>query len=361
MAGPATFEPGPANPQPFSFDIHTRPPNDASAKIDGEPLAKLTGLRQRRTDLFAQTPTFEEGKDLRDSVVRHQNRVNDLTRHRSLGGFGLDPETAPQVINERHKLERAEKELARLTALKDARSARATVTGQLERAVTEWLTAGVPGNCVLEPVEDPPLSQLLIKADGGRLDAAVVRYRQQLETHAKALAALKAAPFTRVEVLAAIGAEINSRADAAMPDITRVVRFLEPIRFATTFSHRLAENLDPKVPPTLIGSETTDILGTFCWMFRQELITKLQAMAPENDGEVSKRDREVQEAQLSEQILEIERREVACIWAAEARGEIIDFRADTSPQSLLGVCLAFRPHAPPSGTSPEHAYNVVRR
>jgi len=43
------------------------------------------------------------------------------------------------------------------------------------------------------------------------------------------------------------------------------------------------------------------------------------------------------------------------IWAAEAKGEAIDFRSDTTPQALLGVRLVTAPRANPSpGTSPEH-------
>ena len=48
--------------------------------------------------------------------------------------------------------------------------------------------------------------------------------------------------------------------------------------------------------------------------------------------------------------------EVALILAAEAtKGEVIDFRSDTTPQTLLGVRLVTAPRADPSpGTSPQH-------
>jgi hypothetical protein len=64
------------------------------------------------------------------------------------------------------------------------------------------------------------------------------------------------------------------------------------------------------------------------------------------------------EAQISS---DIERAEIACIWHAEAAGEIIDFRAVTSPQGLLGLRLVNRPRAGPLGTSQEHAFDIVRR
>jgi hypothetical protein len=37
--------------------------------------------------------------------------------------------------------------------------------------------------------------------------------------------------------------------------------------------------------------------------------------------------------------LQIERAEAAIIFAAEAQGEVIPFRADTSPMAVLGVRL----------------------
>jgi hypothetical protein len=53
-------------------------------------------------------------------------------------------------------------------------------------------------------------------------------------------------------------------------------------------------------------------------------------MVVEENGAVSQKDRELEEARIGALLLEAERRECACIWAAEARGKIIDFRANTS-------------------------------
>jgi hypothetical protein len=360
MAGVGGFEPGPRDPKPFSFDVHVRPPRDPFAILDGEPLARLTAVRQRKLDWFVRTPTFEEVREARDSVTRYQNRIAALTKKRGEGGPGLD-ENASQVFEERRMLERAEKELARLTTLKDTRSARATVAGQLERAVSDWLLeGGVPGNCELEAIADPPLSELLIKADGGRIDAAVARYRREVEGHAEILQKLRASFFTKAEVDALIADQINSLADAAAPDISRAAQFLEPVKFATAYSQKLAPSLDPKAPPAIVGSEAIDSLGLLCWMFRSEMIAKLQGMVTENRAAISQSEREAREAQIGGLMLEAERAECSLIFHAERKGEIIDFRVDTSPQALLGVRLVTRPHADPSpGTSEGHAYDIV--
>ena len=238
-------------------------------------------------------------------------------------------------------LERAQNELARRTALKDKRSARSAVVGQIDRSITDWLTSGLPGNCVPEAVEDPPLSELLIQADAGRIDAAVARFRGLVETHTAALTKLRASPFTADEARAVIAAQINAAAGAATPNVSCVMMFLEPVRFGQVVSHVLARNVNPEVPPAIVGSEAVDTFGTLCWMFRSEMIAKLQGMVTESDGAVSQQDREVEEARLGTLLLETERRECAAIWAADASGTVIDFRPGTSPQaSASGLLLA---------------------
>ena len=155
MTGP-TFEPGPVGgTPPFSFDYHVKPPNDPTAILDGldQSLAKLTAVGQRRRDLFNQTPTAQEVKEIQDDVTTYRNRLAFLTRSRGEGGPGLDG-NAPQVRDERRKLERVEKELARVSEIKASRGARAQVHGQLDRSSTSWLVDGrivKNGSIILRP------------------------------------------------------------------------------------------------------------------------------------------------------------------------------------------------------------------
>jgi hypothetical protein len=46
--------------------------------------------------------------------------------------------------------------------------------------------------------------------------------------------------------------------------------------------------------------------------------------------------------------LMIERSECSLIWHAEAKGELIDFRSDTTAQAVLDVRLVTTPRADPS-------------
>jgi hypothetical protein len=65
------------------------------------------------------------------------------------------------------------------------------------------------------------------------------------------------------------------------------------------------------------------------------------------------------EAQIMADALLIERSECALIWHAEAKGETINFRSETTPMAVLGLRLVNRPRASPLGTSLEHVITFV--
>jgi hypothetical protein len=115
--------------------------------------------------------------------------------------------------------------------------------------------------------------------------------------------------------------------------------------------------------PALAFAETVNFLGVLCWLARDQMLAKIRAGLSEiadDKNALDLKQREEMEAQISSDMLMIERSECALIWHAEAENnEIIDFRADTSPQSLLGLRLVNRPRSSPSGTSPEHAFDIA--
>ena len=98
-------------------------------------------------------------------------------------------------------------------------------------------------------------------------------------------------------------------------------------------------------------------------MLRDQMLAKINAGIDEISDDkhaLSQKQREEMEAQIMADTLMVERSEVACIWHAEAQGEVIDFRSDTSPQALLGVALRTVPRAEVRGTTGGHAFDVVR-
>jgi hypothetical protein len=149
-------------------------------------------------------------------------------------------------------------------------------------------------------------------------------------------------------------------AQAAAPNFDSMIEHNAPLAFPSVSLSSLVRRTET---PALAFTETTDTLGLLCWLFKDELLAKINAAIDEiADDKValSQAQREQMEAQISSDALAIERSECALIWHAEARGEVIDFRADTSPQSLLGLTLVNRPRANPSpGTSPQHAFDII--
>src|SRR5437899_10665964 len=94
--------------------------------------------------------------------------------------------------------------------------------------------------------------------------------------------------------------------------------------------------------PALAFTETTDTLGLFCWLFKDQLLAKintgLDVAAAGDKAALSQQQREQMEAQISSDMLAIERAEVACIWHAEAQNnEILDFRVDTRRKACSGL------------------------
>ncbi len=79
----------PATPSDFGPIIFrgNRTPDDAAALLPDAAATKAIAIEQRAADLFAAVPTFEEVQEVRLEVIGYKNRISDLTRHRSEGGF----------------------------------------------------------------------------------------------------------------------------------------------------------------------------------------------------------------------------------------------------------------------------------
>jgi hypothetical protein len=130
--------------------------------------------------------------------------------------------------------------------------------------------------------------------------------------------------------------------------------------FPMVMSSSLVRGIDT---PALAFSETVDALGVMCWLFKEQMLAKINAGLDEvadDKAALSQQQREEMEAQISSDMLAIERAECALIWHAEANGEVIDFsRSDTSPLAVLGLQLVHRPRVNGSGTSAGHAFDII--
>jgi hypothetical protein len=309
-----TFEAAPA----ASFapqEIHTfSTPNDPTVVLPEAAAAKFVQLKQRCLDLHSQVPEFADVRELADTKIRHQQRIQRLLMARAEGGFGL-AEDAASVVDERRKLERVDKELQRMEQLRSVRGQRWTVAKQLEARISDWvLRGGVPGDCLLEVVADAPVSELLKK--GERIADAVERYRHRLRELAADLHRVRSSPWP--SSVAKQKAEALIEQLAAAPDFDSMIEHNSALAFPSVSLSSFVRGTEPALA-----------------------FTEAQA-------------------QISSDVLAIERAEVACIWHAETQNnEILDFRADTSPQALLGLRLVNQPRANVPGTTGGHAYDIV--
>lgn len=106
------------------------------------------------------------------------------------------------------------------------------------------------------------------------------------------------------------------------------------------------------------------MLAIMCWVLRDQLLaisnSELDEVADDKVA-LDQKQRDIALAQVSADMLSNERTRVRLHLGRRMRGEVIDFRADTTPMAVLGVALRTVPRVKPSpGTSPDHAWTVRR-
>jgi hypothetical protein len=314
---------------------------------------------QRATDAHNAIPEFGIRQEAAEAVTVIQRRIADLTRLKSEGGaYGLSDDAA-SVLAERKKLERAISERDRQQSLYEVRSARWNTCMQLRGAASDWVLRGVPQNCVIEATEDQPISELLRK--GEHIADGVERYRHRrrelgAEAHRVNSATWPSSPKTEEAK-----ARIEQWAEAGAPNFDDMIEHNAPLAFPTMTLSSLVRGETPSLAHT---NPTVDAFAVMCWLLKDQMLKTICAGLDEaayGDKEaLSQAQRDEMLATISADMLAVERSECALIWHAEAKNnEIIDFRADTSPQSLLGVALRTVPRAEVRGTTGGHAFDVV--
>ena len=287
-----------------------RTPSDPADLLQAMALVKWTAIKQRADDLFAQVPTHDQVQELRNEATGYKNRIDQLVGHRSTGGLAGPSAAPPQVISEMRKLERAEKELARLTELKEVRTARWNSAGALARNVSDWLLhGGVPHGCIIESVDDPPISELLVKADGGRLDAAVERYRHRRREHLASLHRLRSAPWPSKDAKVAAKEFIDRTASAGAPNLDNAIEFGQPISLAKRRLRSMVRNVEA---PGHHPCRNPGCVGLLFWLFPDEIFKKISAGIDEiadDKSALNQAQREEAEAQINADMLSVERAE----------------------------------------------------
>ena len=125
-----------------------------------------------------------------------------------------------------------------------------------------------------------------------------------------------------------------------------------------------AQIFNSERPAVVAYSEFPATVAMLAGVFPKEMTAWLNTMVDaEADDKIAldPAERQKREAELQEQLLPIERQEASLVWKAQAQNMPAEHRTDCHPLAILGGQLVTIPAGAPSrGTSPEHAYDIVR-
>jgi hypothetical protein len=171
------------------------------------------------------------------------------------------------------------------------------------------------------------LSELLKKDE--TLSDGVARYRHRLREHAADLHRVRGSPWPSSVAKAKMREQIEALAAAAAPNCDSAIEHGLPIGFVTKAVSAMVRNVEG---PAISFVESPDALGLMCFLFRDQIVVRIeQELDAADDGAaMSERERQEAEAQIMADTLMIERGECALIWAAEERGDRLPQRHDSA-------------------------------
>jgi len=350
-----TFEPGPANPQPFSAGIHTVPSFDPIEVLPPKGAGWLRALRQHVQDLRSLTFPFADIQEASTARIQAEQRLKRLTDHQQQGGFHLAPDD-PRVLEQQRQLDKLTADFNRLNELNETRKAALRAASHVLSAVEGWLKDGRPPGTVLQDheVEVPKLA----KGENSLLDA-IERLRRRGRELKADLHRIRSAPFPSSYCKQRMRAQIEALAMQGAPDVANLIEHDRPIVWPTQRVQSQVFSADP----ALAFAEIEAAVPLIAWLFKDALIKRLDAeidTEADDATALSHVEREKREAEVMGDLLATERDEAALTWAALEQKLPVEHRADISPVALLGVRLITAPRANGSpGTSPQHAFDIV--
>ncbi|MET4518122.1 hypothetical protein [Bradyrhizobium sp. I1.7.5] len=343
-----SFEPGPANSQPFSAGIHLQPQLDVIEWLPPAAAERLRLLRQRAADAHRLIPEFETVREASTRKIEAASELKRLTDHPQDFGFNLKPDD-PRVKTAIMHLEKMTADLKRLTELREVRTAAWHAASAALAACESWLRDGKPHGTTLEEVEtEPPKLN-----KGEDVLSGIERFRRRVRELRADLHRIASAPFPSSYAKAQMRAQVEALARRGAPSVSRLVELDGPVDFQT-------QTLTSEVHAerrSLAFTETADALALVAWLHRDALIAALdREISTEADDKaaLTHEARQKAEAEVQGDLLAVERDECALVWTAQAQGLPIEHRGgDISPLALLGLRLitAPRPDASPV-TSP---------
>jgi hypothetical protein len=156
-------------------------------------------------------------------------------------------------------------------------------------------------------------------------------------------------------------AQIGQLAQRGAPSVSSLVEHDREIAWPTQSAQSKVYNVEKGA---IAFHETTDTFALVAWLHRDALIASLDreiASEADDPAALTHEARQQREAEVMGDLLAVERDEYALVWRAQSERMPVEHRADISPLALLGLRLITAPGAVPSPTSPELAYDIMRR
>jgi hypothetical protein len=359
MAEPAAagFEPGPANPQPFSVPMSLAPSFDVVELLPPGGADRLRALRQHFHDTNKLIPKFDAIKEVTDERLQAEARLRRLTDHQSVGGFHLDP-TDPRVLEAQKQLDKTTDDARRLKELEAVRSATWHAASHVLSAVESWLKNGKPPGVMLEDHEvDVPK---LAKGENGLPDAIENRRRRVRELRAD-LHRIRSAPYPSSYAKQQMRAQIEALAMSGAPNVSNLIEHDRKIEWNTQTLRSEVHNVTGT--PSIGFANVPDMLALTCWLHKSALIAALDGeIDTESDdaAALTHEARQKAEAEVMADLLHTEYDESALVWQAQAEKLPCEHRGDCAPQAILQVRLVTAPRVEATGTTPGYSWDLRR-
>lgn len=301
-----------------------------------EQLADISTLSQAAND---------ERNAANDEIQRRRQAFDKLTNPRTASAYGIRPvpKDHRSAKHEAEALASAEKRYQRVAEKIDALAHRRSQLAPLVQAMEGFISGLPDGAEVSDCSVEPP------KLKRGET------WQQRVEAHRKELAGLDAnahtinsAPWPLANVRERIRSSVDRQAERAMPELFRL--FDEPdaqLQFSERQARTKVEGTTPISTPSgvvfsngLAHVSVPDTVGLLCWLFRDQVLDRLNTEAEALADETNALDgieREKRLAEIAGKRLTVERLEEGCICAAEAEGQQIVRRPDESPEAALQI------------------------
>jgi hypothetical protein len=305
-------------------------------------------LANQRTDAQGLVTRLRASRTAATDKAGSQSSYFDLSLARGAvpDGSGVQHHVPQQATNE--QLKGAEAQVARRSTA-SARTSN-SVWPQRTRSVATWRTMFCSGWCRSRPMSSSRRTRTT-RSRGfvtGASEAAPPRLngettedvsdiREQIAELVASIHTVRSAPLPSAEAKARMRAQVAALAATGAPQVHHLVEHGHKVQFAEV-SHQ-AQVLGGTAPA--IASHTTpNAQGLLAWLFHDQLVAKLDAEIDEcadDDAALTDTEKRDRENNIRDDVLSLERQEVALIEALAASGAAVKYRDSTDPRALLGL------------------------